>query len=73
MDEWYAPTFVTDEDLVRFAWSWGWIFPLSIILTFSLLYNRAMARKVKEKEKEKENLTNVKHRSNGHHKEKVHE
>lgn len=73
MDEWYAPTFVTDYDLVRFAVYWGWIFPLSIVVTFLWLYNRAMTRKMKEKEKEKKDLTNVKNRSNGHHKEKVHE
>lgn len=71
MDEWYAPTFVTDGDLVRWAWYWGWVFPLSIILTFLWLYNRAMTRKIKEREEDKKDLTNIKHRSNGHHKEKV--
>lgn len=73
MEEWYAPTFVTDEDLLRWAWYWGWVFPLSLIVTFLWLYNRAIKRRMKEREEDKKNLTNVKHRTNGHHKHKVHE
>lgn len=72
MDEWHAPTFVTDYDLVRFAWYYGWVFPLSIIATFLFLYNRAQEQRLKQEREKQKELTNLKGRTNGVKKE-IHE
>lgn len=65
------PTFVTDEDLVRVVVNYGLFFVLSITCAFLGLYRYALWRRIREENKKRKDLTNIEHRSNGHHKKKV--
>lgn len=68
-----VPTFVTDEELVRVVINYGLLFILCIVGAFLGLYRYALWRKIRDENKKRKELTNVEHRSNGHHKHKVHE
>lgn len=63
-------TFITQDELVTYIFAYAWIVPTLIILCFFVIYRIVLLQRIKDEIKKRKNLTDIKHRSNGHHKTK---